>query len=81
MSSEKKKIKCNEQKLYDNNYITQGQLNKLKKGKMSSEKQWVECLKCDKQFEQPQNDEVCIYCNNQDREETIYLSEEMVNDE
>jgi len=42
------------------------------------EKQWVECLKCDKQFEQPKNDEVCIYCNNQDRQETIYLSEEMI---
>ena len=24
---------CDEQKLYDNNYITQGQLNKLTKGK------------------------------------------------
>ena len=36
MSSEK--IKCDEQKLYDNTYITQGQLNKLKRGKMSSEK-------------------------------------------
>jgi len=49
--------------------------------KMRENKQWVECLKCDKQFEQPKNDQVCIYCNNQDRQETIYLSEEMVNDE
>jgi len=56
-------------------------IHEAKKKQMSSEKQWVECLKCDKQFEQPKNDEVCIYCNNQDRQETIYLSEEMVNDE
>tara|TARA_R110002073_G_scaffold223995_1_gene384214 strand:- start:79 stop:288 length:210 start_codon:yes stop_codon:yes gene_type:complete len=49
--------------------------------KKKQNKQWVECLKCDKQFEQPKNDEVCIYCNNQDRQETIYLSEEMVKDE
>jgi hypothetical protein len=43
MSSEK--IKCDEQKLYDNTYITQGQLNKLKRGKMSSEKQF-KCFVC-----------------------------------
>jgi hypothetical protein len=43
MSSEK--IKCDEQKLYDNTYITQGQLNKLKRGKMSSEKQ-SSCHEC-----------------------------------
>jgi len=29
MSSENKKIKCDEQKLYNNNYITQGQLKQL----------------------------------------------------
>jgi len=43
-----------------------------------TEKQWVECLKCDKQFEQPKNDVVCIYCNNQDREKTIYIYPEMI---
>ena len=43
-----------------------------------SEKQWVECLKCDKQFEQTKNDTVCIYCNNQDREKTIYIYPEMI---
>tara|TARA_B110000305_G_scaffold218982_1_gene259566 strand:- start:441 stop:602 length:162 start_codon:yes stop_codon:yes gene_type:complete len=46
-----------------------------------TEKQWVECLKCDKQFEQPKNDVVCIYCNNQDREETIYIYPKMIKEE
>ena len=54
---------------------------RMYEAKKKQNKQWVECLKCDKQFEQPKNDEVCIYCNNQDRQETIYLSEEMVKDE
>ena len=58
MSSEK--IKCDEQKLYDNNYITQGQLNKLKRGKMSSEKQWVECIKCNKKHNE---ENMCLGIN------------------
>ena len=54
---------------------------KMYEAKKKQNKQWVECLKCDKQFEQPKNDQVCIYCDNQDRQETIYLSKEMVNDD
>jgi len=51
------------------------------KGHKMKEKQWVECLKCDKQFEQTKNDAVCIYCNNQDREKTIYIYPEMIKEE
>ena len=61
--------------------LQDGNKARIYAAKNKQDKQWVECLKCDKQFEQPKNDEVCIYCNNQDRQETIYLSEEMVNDE
>ena len=61
-------------------YIKHEQANKQRGHKMT-EKQWVECLKCDKQFEQPKNDVVCIYCNNQDREETIYIYPKMIKEE
>ena len=61
--------------------LEDGNKARIYEEKKKQDKQWVECLKCDKQFEQPKNDQVCIYCNNQDRQETIYLYEGMVNDE